>query len=183
MAVIINGDTGIDKITDGSVVAADIGAGEVTQAKLASGVAGNGPAFHASSNVGQTINNATDTKVQINVESFDTDSCFDNSTNYRFTPTVAGYYQVNGNVIYAGGTTGGNVFARIHKNGSTYVLGGLGNTGLTGVGASAHVSALVYMNGTTDYLELYTSQFFGVSKALQTGSDSVYFDAHLVRAA
>ena len=37
MSVIINGDTGIDKITDGSIVAADIGSGEVTQAKLASG--------------------------------------------------------------------------------------------------------------------------------------------------
>jgi len=36
MAVIINGDTGIDKITDGSIVAADIGAGEITDAKLAS---------------------------------------------------------------------------------------------------------------------------------------------------
>jgi hypothetical protein len=150
---------------------------------LATGVAGTGPAFHASSNVGQTINNATDTKVQINVELFDTDNCFDPTTNYRFTPTVAGYYQVNGNVIYAGGATGGNVFARIHKNGSTYALGGLGNTGAVGVGAAAHVSALVDMNGTTDYLELYTSQFFGTSKALQTGSDSVYFDAHLVRSA
>ena len=38
MAVIINGDTGIDKITDGSIVAADIGAGEITDAKLASGI-------------------------------------------------------------------------------------------------------------------------------------------------
>ena len=36
MAVIINGDTGIDKITDGSVVAADIGAGEVGSTQLAS---------------------------------------------------------------------------------------------------------------------------------------------------
>ena len=36
MAVIINGDTGIDKITDGSIVAADIGAGEVGATQLAS---------------------------------------------------------------------------------------------------------------------------------------------------
>jgi len=36
MAVIINGDTGIDKIVDGSIVAADIGAGEVGATQLAS---------------------------------------------------------------------------------------------------------------------------------------------------
>jgi hypothetical protein len=57
MAVIINGDTGIDKITDGSVVAADIGAGEVTDAKLASGIdaaklTGTLPALDASSLTG-----------------------------------------------------------------------------------------------------------------------------------
>ena len=36
MATTINGDTGIDKITDGSVVAADIGTGEVGATQLAS---------------------------------------------------------------------------------------------------------------------------------------------------
>jgi hypothetical protein len=36
MSVIIDGDTGIDKITDGSIVAADIGAGEVGATQLAS---------------------------------------------------------------------------------------------------------------------------------------------------
>ena len=41
MAVIINGDTGIDKITDGSVVAADIGAGEVGSTQIASGAVGS----------------------------------------------------------------------------------------------------------------------------------------------
>jgi len=40
MSVTINGDTGIDKITDGSVVAADIGAGEVGSTQIASGAVG-----------------------------------------------------------------------------------------------------------------------------------------------
>ena len=57
MAVIIDGDTGIDKITDGSIVAADIGAGEITDAKLASGIdaaklTGTLPALDASSLTG-----------------------------------------------------------------------------------------------------------------------------------
>jgi hypothetical protein len=45
-----------------------------------------------------TITSNTFTKVQINTEEFDTNSNFDSTTNYRFTPTVAGYYQVNGSV-------------------------------------------------------------------------------------
>lgn len=155
--------------------------GTVTQGMIGSGVAGSGPAFHAVSTAGQTVNNSTDTKVQINSVTFDTDSCFDSSTNYRFTPTVAGYYYVNGNVIYAGGTTGGNVMAHIWKNGSYTLNGSLGNTALTGVGAQAHVSGLLYMNGSTDYIELYTKQFFGISKALQTDTAAVYFGAVLVR--
>ena len=57
MSVTINGDTGIDKITDGSIVAADIGAGEITDAKLASGIdaaklTGTLPALDASSLTG-----------------------------------------------------------------------------------------------------------------------------------
>jgi hypothetical protein len=36
MATVISGDTGVNRITDGSIVDADIGAGEITDAKLAS---------------------------------------------------------------------------------------------------------------------------------------------------
>ena len=33
----------------------------------------------------QSVSNATVTKINLNVESFDTDDAFDSSTNYRFT--------------------------------------------------------------------------------------------------
>jgi hypothetical protein len=80
MSVIIDGDTGIDKITDGSVVQAD----------LASGVAGTGPAFSAYMGSNQSVTQATATKCTFNTEAFDTNSNYDTGT-YRFTPTVAGY--------------------------------------------------------------------------------------------
>ena len=60
-------------------------------------VSGNMPAFSAYGNADQVIANTTYTKVQYNVKSspgFDTNSCYDTS-NYRFTPTVAGYYLIN----------------------------------------------------------------------------------------
>ena len=56
---------------------------------LGSGVTSNimYPAFEAQLTSTQSISNSTDTKVQFDTEVFDTDNCFDNSTNYRFTPT------------------------------------------------------------------------------------------------
>ena len=45
----------------------------------------NKPAFEAYLGSNQLITNATDTKVQFNTVLFDTNSAYDNSTNYRFT--------------------------------------------------------------------------------------------------
>ena len=52
------------------------------------------PAFEAYRSSNQTPSNNTLTKVQFNTEILDTDSCYDNSTNHRFTPTKAGKYFV-----------------------------------------------------------------------------------------
>ena len=57
-------------------------------------VSGNMPAFSAYQSVGTTANNSTWTKIACNIEEFDTNSYYDNATNYRFTPLIAGYYQV-----------------------------------------------------------------------------------------
>ena len=86
--------------TAGSVGTTYLAGSSVTQAKLGTNVAGNGPAFYAYRTATQTgIASATFTKIQLNVELFDTNSNYDNVTNYRFTPTVAGYYQVNFSVV------------------------------------------------------------------------------------
>ena len=52
----------------------------------------NTPAFLAKMSANQDISDATDTKVAFNTEVFDTDNKYDHSTNYRFTPAVAGTY-------------------------------------------------------------------------------------------
>ena len=51
----------------------------------------NKPRFYAYRNGSQSIANNTYTVIQFNAENFDSDSKFDTST-YRFTPTVAGFY-------------------------------------------------------------------------------------------
>ena len=52
------------------------------------------PAFQAYLSSIQTVVSGATTKITMDTEDFDTDSCYDNSSNYRFTPTTAGKYYV-----------------------------------------------------------------------------------------
>lgn len=174
-------------IADSAITTAKIASGAVIQADLAAGVAGNGPAFSAYRNSQQLVSNNTFTKLQANTEEFDTASCYDSSTNYRFTPNVAGYYQVNGN-IYLGtnGSLNGTCLTSIFKNGSRLKDGVLlYGGGAVGQLCFSQVSALIYLNGSTDYIELYGlingsgSPFFESA----SGGTASYFQAFLARAA
>ena len=170
--------------TSGAVTSAYLLDGSVTQAKLGTNVVGNGPAFSAYQSSGQTISNSTQTKVQCNIEEFDTNSNYDNATNYRFTPTVAGYYQVSGEVCYLINATTANLCdVSLWKNGSRVKQGTTFNTS-TGAVQRPIVSALIYFNGSTDYVEFYTFQNAGASTNLNTstGIDN-YFQAVMVRSA
>jgi hypothetical protein len=116
-------------------------------------VSGNMPAFSAHANANQSVTSATYTKVLLQTEVFDTNNNFDNTTNYRFTPTVAGYYQING-VIRANGTGLTGIIASIYKNGNQYSLG-TATDGTVADSGQGVVSEIVFLNGSTDYVELY----------------------------
>lgn len=115
------------------------------------------PAFEVYKTSNQTLTDAALTKVQFETESFDTDNCYDNSTNYRFTPTVAGKYFVYTEVLTDAQTSSNlnNQKLFLFKNGGTYkqtLNEFLGNTvRQTQVVASATID----MNGSSDYLEVY----------------------------
>ena len=141
------------------------------------------PAFSAyRTTTNQSISNATTTKVQLNAEEFDTNSNFDSTTNYRFTPTVAGYYQMNGSVAF-NVTTMNLCVLFIYKNGSAFKRGtyisATQSTDSVGV-----VSALIYFNGTSDYAELYMYINATVgTPVLVAGSDVTRLDGVFVRSA
>lgn len=151
-----------------------------TLVSTASTFAGTGPAFSAYAANDQSITNNTFTKVQINTELFDTNSNFDPTTNYRFTPTVAGYYQVNGAIKP---TTDAALFSILYKNGSilNYGSGGFSGLDIGGVRNGSVVSQLVYLNGSTDYIELYVIS--GNNISVKGSATQTYFSASLVRAA
>ena len=110
-------------------------------------VTGNMPAFSAYGGSNQGFTSGVATKITLDVEVFDTNNNFASS---RFTPTVAGYYQINGKARITGtGQTDSTV--SIYKNGSQLIIGTYTATGL----AFAVVSTITYLNGSTDYVELY----------------------------
>jgi hypothetical protein len=149
-------------------------------------VSGNMPAFSAYSTATQNPSTAVVTKVIFGAELFDTANCFDTS-NGRFTPNVAGYYQFNASVAMAADTnmTAGQLY--FYKNGSGGNWPNYENTSQTGTGyQGTNCAALIYCNGTTDYVEVYaqvtgtgTLRYFFSSSAGHTTT----FQGVLVRAA
>jgi len=152
--------------------------GTVTQASLATGVAGTGPAFSAHAGSPQNTTSNVYTKVLFPNEEFDTNNNFASST---FTPTVAGYYQLNVSVSVNGAPT--RYAIQLYKNGSAYKM----LTDITcGSGTTPNAisgSALVYLNGSTDFVEVFGSQtgatgFFSNSTTVFT-----WFNGFLARSA
>lgn len=143
-----------------------------------------GPAFSAYLSGQQSISSATWTKLTAGLEEFDTANCYDNSTNYRFTPNVAGYYQVNGAItLSASSGTKTDATIAIYKNGSVSKRGSYVIANTTS-DVEMIVSAIIYLNGSTDYVELYgylggaTSPKFGNANA-----EATYFQAAMIRGA
>jgi hypothetical protein len=144
-------------------------------------VSGNMPAFSAYGTALQSISNATYTKIAFNTESFDTNSNYDSTTNYRFTPTVAGYYQINAQSLVGSGVATSIYLLAIRKNGANAVVASASlNSTNTLFGA---VSGLLYLNGSTDYVEVFIYQSSGGALNCGSSSDVVSFSGSLVRAA
>lgn len=176
MPISINGSgtvTGISAggLPDGVITTDDIAAGAVTTAKIT-----GGPAFSAYANAGATIANGTFTKVAFQVEEFDTASCYDNTTNYRFTPNVAGYYQVTARTQFTSIAGTGETMLVIYKTGTEHRRGNSGSVGIS-------ISTIVYLNGSSDYVEIYVFQATGGTIGITGLSNYAYFQAALLRPA
>ena len=169
--------------TSGSViltVPAAAGSNTVTIAAQTGTLNAAGPAFSAYLSADTTITNNSYTKVTFDTKEFDTATNYSTSTG-RFTPTVAGYYQVNASLNYGQGGGWGSV--NIYKNGSAFknmtIVNAASGTGNLYFG----MTSLIYMNGSSDYLEVYGWQTSGGTITLYGRQASTYFQACLLRGA
>jgi hypothetical protein len=138
------------------------------------------PMVYAYRSTIQSITASTWTKVQLDSEQLDATSDFDNSTNYRFTPSVAGWYNftVQGR-LYATSKTVQAI--HLYKNGAQ--TDGIQANDNGSQGNFEHLSAtgLVYANGSTDYFEMY-AYITGTSPSVRGSYSNTYMSAFLVRA-
>lgn len=114
-----------------------------------------GPAFLATMGADQVgVTNNVPVKVALNTAEFDIGGGF-NTSAYRYQPSVAGYYQINAFIRTLTTTVADLSALNIYKNGvarngSLYYGAGITFTVYT----SSH-SEVIYLNGSTDYLEMY----------------------------
>ena len=157
-------------ITDGTIATADIADGAVTTAKT-TGVGGaNTPAFFAISTQtedGTDISDDTYTKMTFSTEIFDTDNTFDNSTNHRFTPGVAGKYMITAKGSVINQKNGDECKLAIYKNGSI----------MESASGSRHGVYTSYFEH-----ESYSNDFYTMSlNVIVDANDTDYFEIYGVK--
>ena len=176
MAVTINAST-----SAGLVMTSDLsGTLTLQQNGVSLPNGGVAPAFSATGTTQSAPTNNTDTKLVFGTKTgtfgFDTNSNYDAVTNYRFTPTVAGYYQINCGIQISGVMAATYANLKIAKNGTANQLqiasaNSASNPQLVG-------SVIMYLNGSTDYIEAYQYQ-----SGTPLATNNQYFQACLVRGA
>lgn len=159
--------------TDRTLTLPDVTGTVLTDASTVIKQAGT-PAFSAIKSGNQTVSANTVTKITFQTKEFDTNSNFDNTTNYRFTPNVAGYYQVTIGLTLS---IGGECAMYLYKNGSQNKIGWDLVATTTYI---MNMTALVYLNGTTDYIEAYGYTNLGTTFYANNGC---FFQAVMVRGA
>lgn len=150
------------------------------------------PAFLAYRNGNKSVGNAVWTTADFNAVDFDTNSWFDTATG-RYTPQIAGYYQFNSTVYMRASASMNQVSVGIAKNGTAgNGLFGSYNTSGSASSGSASVGGVIYLNGSTDYVEgvVYgngTSPYLDGTGTIPLGATSVgtvyvsYLTGFLVR--
>ena len=167
--------------TDGQVLTS-AGAGAPPAFEDASGGA-NTPAFEAYLSATQAITHDTLTKITLSGETHDTDGCYDNSTNYRFTPDVAGKYFTYGSITANATTEQLKRFSLyIYKNGSIYKYHSNYFTNNEAYISHIYTGAVIAMNGSSDYVELYIKLEYESTGGLQVtgGNSESFFGAYKI---
>jgi hypothetical protein len=141
------------------------------------------PLFSVWKSSGQTVSTGTFTKVTFDSVQANQENCFDTSTS-RFTPNVPGFYQINGLIYHQSTSYVNRTLIHLRANGGGEFRFGsdqIISNSITTEGRSL-VSTLVYLNGTTDYLEIL-GLFTGAGTLTCAGGFmNTWWTGHLVKA-
>ena len=150
--------------------------GTVTGVGITAGQASD-PSFHVYNPQNGSVATSTSVVVSHNTELFDSSSAYDTST-YRFTPQVGGYYYFYASVRFQSST---NAFDRINvairKNGTEMISGRNDNTDYS----TTHVSGIVLANGSSDYFDMTAYHTRGSNLSVSTEDELTFFGGFLVK--
>ena len=122
----------------------------------------NTPAFFATLSADVVISDDTATLAPCNTEVFDSDSAYDNSSTYRFTPQTAGKYYVFGYIqVNASAGELSQTLLEIRKNGTTVQAGELNITNASGYRTGITSENIVDLNGSSDYVDMFATGNIG----------------------
>jgi hypothetical protein len=146
----------------------------MTRANFVSGIGGtNTPIVSARLSSDTNVSDATYTKIEFDTEEIDTDSAYDNSSNYRFTVPSgkAGKYLIQGQVRGNGNNNDVRMVAcHIYKNGSQQGGSILQQVSSTGTPESLTVAI-------TQILDLSVSDYIEIFGFVDVASGTPYFQA------
>lgn len=131
-------------------------------------------------NTDQTITNGSDTLIAF-IDDADPNNWWDPTTK-RFTPTIAGYYAISFSAWWSTGSVATNQFnTQVRKNGNTIAIYQSQMT--TSSGQTHGGTKVIYLNGSTDYVDFTAYNGDSSSRTLQYGSSSgqgTHFSAALM---
>ena len=130
------------------------------------------PIFRATVNGTQQVPNATYTKIEFDTEVFDPQSTFDTS-NYRFTPAVAGYYFICAKIRSASDNDFGYFGCNIYKNGSEISSANNAHFHFDSVSTS-----IIDLADDNDYYEVFTYHNEGGGMNYSNGTAAMQFFAY-----
>lgn len=132
--------------------------------------------FRAYRSTIQSIPNAVSTKVQFQTENYDNLGEYDNATNYRFQPGIAGYYQIDVGIQWAdslASVTVWNIY--LVKNGVLDIAQYTNSVHATYC-PSVTISTQYYLSAT-DYIEVFVLHNYGSARNIQ-GNQETFFTMH-----
>ena len=143
------------------------------------------PAFRVYLNTDQTLSNFTDTKISCDSVRYDIGGYFDNVTNYRYTPLIAGYYNITMGFQSASAQDLDDHISWIYKNGKQETQSRMHLTGVSNDDLYASiivVKDIIHFNGVDDYVEFYArlSSEDGSSPVINDGIARTYAMGHLL---
>lgn len=128
--------------------------------------------------------NLTWTKVSAESEVIDVEGWYDNATNFRYTPLVAGHYFFYCMIAYNTTNAAAEAYCAIYKNGAHSGIECATTCRAANLYLAPAACGSLDMNGTTDYVEFYTYQNGGGTESPATGGSNFNgFGGYLLRSA